>query len=256
MNCGTWASTLEPSGGEVDTDVRMAGLEALRRANFHAVLDALETRRLLAGTRVLDVGSAHGWFLEEAQARGAAVVGIEPDPRIVAHSRDFDVRHGYFPDVLDADDEFDVIAFNDVLEHIPDVRSVLTACRSTLAPDGLLSLNIPTSDGLAYRTACALQRVGVSGPYDRLWQRGLGSPHVHYFPRSALVALVRQAGFEVLDVHALPAIAKDGLWDRVHTLRRPSPATAVQFAALYLAAPVLNREAASDIIHLIARPRP
>jgi SAM-dependent methyltransferase len=254
-DCGTWASTLEPVGGEVDTDVRAAGLEPLRRHNFRLILDALERRRPLRGARLLDVGSAHGWFLEEAAQRGAVTVGIEPDARVATRIPRDDVRIGYFPEALRTGEQFDVIAFNDVLEHIPDVRAVLDTCAATLAPQGLLSVNIPTSDGLAFKLACALKRIGVAGPFERLWQYGLGSPHLHYFPRAALVALLGRMGFEAVDVRALPAVTTSGLWERVHTLGRPSPATVTQFAALRLAAPLLNREPASDIVHLVARTR-
>jgi len=169
-DCGTWTSSLEPqinsanehatSGTEIDTEARIAGLERLRRENFRDVLDRVDALVPLAGARLLDVGSAHGWFLEEAAARGVRATGVEPEEDVAAGpiGRGLDVRSGFFPDVLDEDETFDIITFNDVLEHIPDARAVLTACAGALRPGGVLSVNIPNADGLGYRVAATAAR--------------------------------------------------------------------------------------------------
>jgi 2-polyprenyl-3-methyl-5-hydroxy-6-metoxy-1,4-benzoquinol methylase len=248
--CGAWASDLPVGGHEVDSDTRVAGYEALRRENFRVILDRLAARRALGGLQVLDVGSAYGWFLDEAAKAGAEATGVEPDERVAARSLG-EVRVGRFPDVLAPGDRFDVIAFNDVLEHIPDVRGALQACRTHLRPGGLLSLNIPTADGLAFRTAAALARVKLTGPYRRLWQCGLASPHLHYFPTRALLELVASSGIDVQVVDDLAPMTREGLWQRVHTVRRPGPTSVLGFAGLYAACGILNRPGSSDIVHLI-----
>jgi 2-polyprenyl-3-methyl-5-hydroxy-6-metoxy-1,4-benzoquinol methylase len=263
-DCGTWASSLEPeinsrnehvaSGTEIDTEARIAGLERLRRENFRDVLDRIGALVPLDGARLLDVGSAHGWFLEEAAARGVRATGVEPEEDVAASplSRGLDVRTGFFPDALDKGETFDVITFNDVLEHIPDARATLAACAEALRPGGVLSINIPNADGLGYRVAGTAARVGVRGPFERFWQHGLPSPHCHYFTRAGLRRLVEDSGFAVEEVGALSAISRDGLWERVHTFRRTTPASVASFAALWAAAPVLNRPRNSDIVLMLA----
>ncbi|WP_229466725.1 class I SAM-dependent methyltransferase [Pseudoduganella plicata] len=64
-----------------------------------------------------------------------------------AAQRGFQVRQGYFPDALRPDETFDVIVFNDVIEHIPDIGSALRACHEHLNPGGILILNLPNSRG-------------------------------------------------------------------------------------------------------------
>jgi SAM-dependent methyltransferase len=265
--CGAWGSSLEPeinarnthvtTATEIDTTARVAGLERLRRENFRQVLDRIATLMPLAGARLLDVGSAHGWFLEEAAARGAEATGVEPEEDVAADAlrRGLDVRRGYFPDVVGESERFDVVAFNDVLEHIPDARGTLEACARVLRPGGILSVNIPNADGLGYRVAGGAARLGVRGPFERFWQHGLPSPHCHYFTRASLTRLVAGSGFEVEEVEALSAISRQGLWNRVHTFRSTSPASVASFAALWAAAPVLNRPSNSDIVLLLGRRR-
>lgn len=261
--CGTWASSLEPeinarnehvtTGTEIDTEARVAGLERLRRENFRQVLDRVATQVPLDGARLLDVGSAHGWFLEEAAGRGARATGVEPEEDVAAAplARGLDIRVGFFPEVIDESEQFDVITFNDVLEHIPDARATLAACARVLRPGGVLAVNIPNADGLGYRVAGSAARVGVHGPFERFWQHGLPSPHCHYFTRASLARLVGENGFDVEEITALSAISREGLWDRVHTFRRTTPASVASFAALWAAAPILNRPANSDIVLML-----
>jgi 2-polyprenyl-3-methyl-5-hydroxy-6-metoxy-1,4-benzoquinol methylase len=252
--CGAWRSTLDFGADEVDTEDRTASLESLRRSNFRLILDAIGRARPLSGARLLEVGSGHGWFLGEAAQRGAVPLGIERDEGVAQHAGTT-VRLGLFPEALQPGERFDVIAYNDVLEHIEDAPAALDATRDALDDGGLLSLNIPTSDGIAYRAATLLTRVGVSGPFLRLWQYGLGSPHMHYLPRRALVRLLERHGFEVLALEPIPAITRKGLWQRVHVLHGPTPGSVVQFAVLWLAAGVLNARRLSDTVLLVGRRR-
>lgn len=237
------------------TDMRTAGLEALRRENFRAVLDELASLRSLRGAAVLDVGSAHGWFLDEVMRRGGTGIGIEPDEHMASHSGGT-VRVGLFPESLSPGERFDVIAFNDVLEHIFDVPGALDVCREHLRPNGLLSVNIPTADGLAFRMACTLARLHIYGPYRRLWQYGLPSPHQHYFSTHGLVTLIRRHGFVIRNVREMRAVTREGLWHRVHTTQRASLSSLLSFASLYIAAGLLNRRGASDIVHVVAQIAP
>jgi hypothetical protein len=85
-SCGSWESTLPLGHGEVDSDTRIAGFERLRRENFRVVLERLASFRTMQAAELLDVGSAYGWFLEEAQGVGAIASGIEPDERVAARS--------------------------------------------------------------------------------------------------------------------------------------------------------------------------
>lgn len=258
--CGTWRSSLTGgTSGETlhtpDEEIRVPGLRTLRQRNFADVLTRIDRVRPLAGRRLLDVGSAHGWFLEAAIARGADAIGIEPDEGMARFSsqRGHIVRRGFFPQVLDDAERFDIITFNDVLEHIPDVGGALDACAARLESRGVVSVNLPTSDGLAYRISAGLARHGVYGPFERLWQYGLPSPHVHYFPRAAIARLLESRGLRVRYVGPLQAVDREGLWQRIHVYRRATPGSLLTYAALYGTAPILNTATCCDIVHLVAQ---
>jgi SAM-dependent methyltransferase len=254
--CGTYASTLAdlPVTRPLDEVSRCSGLMDIRVQNFELVLDAVAKVRPLPGASVLDVGAAHGWFVQAAARRGAEATGIEPDPVVaaIAQGRGVPVHVGWFPDDLPAGETYDVITFNDVFEHLPDPDEVLARCLERLRPGGCVVLNLPDVHGLGFRLSRALRRVGVRGPYDRLWQVGFPSPHVWYFSRRGLVRLLARHGLAAPFVGSLPSLTRRGLWRRVHFDRRPSAVSAVQCGLLWLLVPVFNRPSTADAMLVVA----
>lgn len=244
--CGYELSTLEPSINvaasheAVDEVHREAALKPLRQQNFRRILELIAQQGAGGGKALLDVGAAHGWFLELARDR-FDVLGIEPDEAVreKAAARGLPMRAGYFPDALEPGQAFDVIVFNDVIEHIPRIDQALAACHERLRPGGLLVLNLPSRRGLFYRTSKLLARCGWRGPFERMWQKGFPSPHVHYFDSPTLQALVTRHGFAVERMEQLPSIRLRGTWDRIRYAGQASvPSAAAQFLAVLAMFPV------------------
>ena len=239
---------------ELNEAEREAGLKALRLENFRAIVQYAKRHARPGARSLLDVGSAHGWFLETARG-DFDVLGVEPDAVVGsrAAARGLPVRAGFFPDVLKEGECFDVIVFNDVIEHIPDIRSALDACRQRLNADGILILNLPSSHGFFYRLSKLLIRLGWRMPFERLWQKGLPSPHVHYFSPDNLSKLVAGRGFDLVDSAELPALRAKGLRERLSCAGKASLlALWAQYIAILCAIPV-TRMFPSDIIVCIFR---
>lgn len=221
-SCGYEGTTLasrindQAAHGAISEADREAGLKSMRRENFRLILQAIARFVQPDGKTLLDVGSAHGWFLQEAAALFAAS-GIEPDEAIAAQARQggHAVRAGFFPSALAADEKFDVIVFNDVIEHIPAIAEAMDACVAHLRQDGLLVLNLPSSTGFFYRLSKILARLGWPTPFERLWQKDLPSPHVHYFSLDNLVRLARDRRFDLLTTFELPSVRARGLLQRM-----------------------------------------
>jgi SAM-dependent methyltransferase len=245
-----------PAHDQIDEAARETALKALREENFRQIVGRIGALAAPGAHRLLDIGCAHGWFLEHANAR-FDVLGIEPDAAVgqATAARGLPVRQGYFPDVLQAGEQFDVLVFNDVIEHIPNVRSALDACSERLPAGGLLVLNLPNSRGLFYRMSKVFARLGLSGPFERLWQKGLPSPHVHYFDQRNLTALASRHGFDLVDSMELPALRADGLMERLRYVGKASTAKLyAQYVAVLCAIPVL-KFFPSDIIVCTYRKR-
>lgn len=228
--CGFLASTLEPGPG-----TGLVGLESLRKANIEATLDRVERLLPLRGRSVLDVGCASGWFLTAAKARGAFVYGIEPQEShvVTARAAGLTVDHGFFPQDLADRGPFDVIAFNDVFEHLPAPQQAIGDVEHLLKPGGLAVINLPSSDGFLFRTSRMMDVLGMAGTHDRLWQKGMTSPHISYFSPDTLRRLVeRHSALRQVDAFPLTSFQRDGLWDRIR-LTHTGPVAWGLFAGLW-----------------------
>jgi SAM-dependent methyltransferase len=241
----------------LDEADRETALEALRRRNNRRLIGWLRELRPAVGRRLLDVGAGHGWLVEDAGA-DFDCLGLEPDRRVgaTARRRGLPVVEGRFPGALAPSDRFDVIVFNDVFEHLADVRGMLDAVRERLAPRGVLVINAPNRRGTFYRLAALMARAGSMRAFERMWQRGLPSPHLHYFDERGLARLLRAAGFEVEKTARLPAVQWRGLIARIRYTRQAGvPATIAVAAFTAMALPLL-RCLPSDSMVMFCRAAP
>lgn len=257
--CGYEKSDFEPAINnkivhkKIDEQQREKGLRTLRIENYGKLLDAIEKIRPASG-QLLDVGCAHGWFLESAKNRGFDTLGIEPDQQFIATApHGIAIRQGFFPEILEETAQFDVIVFNDVLEHMPHVKAVLSGCRKHLKPGGVLVINLPSTSGMFYNVARLLSKFGISSFFSRLWQEGFPSPHLHYFNPTNLRLLMQSNGFVEVTNGRLPTLRLRGLFARVsHT---GGHSLLVSLGVTFLAAvaiPIISLMP-GDIIYSISR---
>jgi SAM-dependent methyltransferase len=240
--CGLWQALLERAPVETLTDpvnqkARARGLSHVRVVTADMILDRVSLCMHLEGSHLLDVGCAYGWFLEAARRRGAVGVGIEPDKEAaaIARSRGLRVIEGNFPTFLDPKESFDVIAFNNVFEHIGNLHANIVACNRSLRTNGLLVLDVPTSSGLLFCVAKLLARLGWLLPWERLWQKGFPSPHLYYFNSANLDRALTMHGFERVSTQGTEAFHPRGLWSRLRLDRRTNVFLSVFLYAVLLA---------------------
>jgi len=219
--CKFECSTLEEKINQIqsiDETARENALKSIREHNFNLLVYWLKEVSISNGKpRLLDVGSAHGWFLEKAKEDFDAQ-GIEPDQVMAdfAIKKGLNVRKGYFPTVLNHNEKFDFIIFNDVLEHIPNVKNIVKSCFDHLNDDGILVINAPDRRGVFYIVSKFLKKLGLAGSFERMWQVGLPSPHLYYFDKNSINKITAQAGFKIVKEQSLNSITFKGLFDRIN----------------------------------------
>lgn len=231
--CDYWGATLpvdidsaedDASAGALSDEAYIASLEGLRVKNFKRILAQLKQSKPGSQLSILDVGCASGLFMRVAHAQGYAVTGIEPNRKLFAltQQQGLNVLHDYFPPQQPLLEKFDVIIFNDVFEHIPDVHQIVKSCGTYLKPEGLLILNLPNAEGLIFKVARRLTVFGLRGPWERLWQVMFRTPHLHYFTFKSLNKLLAQHRFfAVGEKHQIATIELTGFWARLALDRSP-----------------------------------
>lgn len=141
--------------------------------------------KLLAG-RVLDIGAGDGAFMHPFRKRGFDVVGIEPSQRSreVAEQAGFTVYPGYVEeDTLVPEGPYDVFVSRQVLEHVDDIKGVLTGIRKNLKPNGYGIVEVPSLE----------KAIKDSRFYDFF------PDHVNYYSLDSLALAMELNGFKVLE---------------------------------------------------------
>ncbi len=98
----------------------------------------------VAGRRVLDVGCGAGNMFHHL-ARYGSVQGLDnnPKPLAVARQRGYAVQEGLATAMPFPDEQFDLIAALDVIEHVPDDAAVLRECWRVCRPGGFCIITTP-----------------------------------------------------------------------------------------------------------------
>jgi 2-polyprenyl-3-methyl-5-hydroxy-6-metoxy-1,4-benzoquinol methylase len=173
-----------------------ADMKKALQPHFQRRLQTLEAQGPLRG-KILDVGCAAGYFLEEAQQRGWRISGMELSQEM-AHNAE-QLLHIPIYTTLTAvlDQDFDAITLWEVIEHLPDPIGTLRQLRDRLRPGGVLMLSTP-NNGHWQAIRAKEQWIGYRPP-----------SHLQYFTRETLADSLHRAGFgssEVTGTAPLPPL--------------------------------------------------
>ena len=165
------------------------GEERNHRANAVARLGLLAQQG--SPGRLLDVGCAAGFFLDEARRAGWTVRGVELAPTMADYARrelGLEVQVAPFADVEAEPATFDAITMWDYIEHSTDPGADLRLAADLLKPGGVLAL----STGDASSVAAA-----ISG---RRWHLLTPRHHNFFFTGASLERAVTNVGMAVVDM--------------------------------------------------------
>lgn len=146
---------------------------------------------------VLDVGCGRGGFgrsLRDTLGDDVRLVGVEPveSQAAIARVSGFDeVLVGYFPDALPSGDRFDLICFNDVLEHLVDPWTALRSAGSHLNPGGKILSAIPN---VQY---APVVRDLLRGNWNYVESGVLDVTHLRFFTRTSMYTLFQTCDYEI-----------------------------------------------------------
>lgn len=144
--------------------------------------------RSIGSGRLLDVGSAAGFFMDEARAAGWQVQGIDVSPDMSDWGRrelDLAIDHGLFQAADYPTGSFDAVTMWDYIEHSIDPAADFAKAAEVLRPDGILMLSTGDAASLVAR---------LSG---RRWHLLTPRHHNFFFTVDILSKYLRDNGFAI-----------------------------------------------------------
>ncbi len=143
--------------------------------------------------RLLEVGSAGGFFLKEMQRRGFKVEGIEISEKAAQFSRDvLGLKTIHTSKLEDAPVKgpFDVIALWDVIEHVSDPLKTMQHLRKLIAPDGVLIIQTQNIDSMFAKLL------------GQRWHHFKHLEHIYHFSPETMNDALTASGFEISELTA------------------------------------------------------
>lgn len=171
--------------------------ELVRHIQGRAPLEDLRIQELasmlsLGEKRVLDVGCGAGallWALERLGARGT---GVDVDPLAVRFARERlglgDVRRGSLEQVAPGE-RFDLVALQDIVEHVLRPRELIEAAAGHLEPGGLLYLWTPSATLVEREAEPLVFRADFE--------------HLQFLQSGGIQLLASELGFQILHLETL-----------------------------------------------------
>lgn len=194
------------------------GDEQIRRVDARRRLVLLSQH--VASGRLLDVGCASGFFLDEARSIGWAVSGVDVAPTMTAPARDrfgLEVETVSFQAADFPRAGLDCVTMWDYLEHSSDPVADVCKALTLLRPGGVLALS----------TGDAAARIArISGCR---WHLLTPQHHNFFFTRRLLTRMLSDTGFELVGTSYEPRHAT--LRSLVGKLRTLAPRSRVVRAA-------------------------
>lgn len=148
---------------------------------------AQEIARIKPGARLLEVGAASGYFLDQAREAGMRPEGIEPSKacqRIIRDELRLPVVASSLEEAAVDPGTYDVIVLFQTLEHLDDPRGGLLRMVRWLRPGGLIVITTPNRAGWFAR---------LTG---KRWFEYKPREHLYYFDARTISKMLESVGFD------------------------------------------------------------
>ena len=160
----------------------------------------------LKGRSVIDIGCGGGLLSEGMAALGAQVTGIDLSEKTLGIARLHLYESGHVIDyrlisaeamAAEAPASFDVVTCLEMLEHVPDPASTVTACANLVKPGGQVFLSTLNRNAKAYLVAVLGAEYLLN-----LLPRGTHD-YTRFLKPAELARLCRDAGLDVIEITGL-----------------------------------------------------
>lgn len=190
--------------------------------------DRLEMDQMLpaSAVRILEVGCGDGRFLERSARRlgSGEAWGVEYDSVAAeaAIGRGLDIICGSYPEAVETlQGTFDLVVFNDVLEHLVDPWTALERTKELLTGTSTVVVSLPNIANIA-----TLNEIAHEGDFRYRSSGVLDETHLRFFTRRSATRMFESSGYTVSRVVPIAPVSGWRLAGAARMLARLPPVKA------------------------------
>jgi len=137
--------------------------------------------------KYLDVGCSTGFVVEAAQSRGWEAIGIDLNPETIQFgcTRGLNLLNKSLDELTFEENSFDIISMFDVLEHLPNPKTILEQAVKYTKSGGLIFLYLPNWDSAS--------RILMGKNAHFIWP----THHLNYYNIDTISDLIERVGLQV-----------------------------------------------------------
>jgi 2-polyprenyl-3-methyl-5-hydroxy-6-metoxy-1,4-benzoquinol methylase len=170
-------------------DKKFSIQNTLQNYGFHKRYKIIS--KYAASGKILDVGCASGEFLKYMlNFPQWNLVGLEPIAQAANLAReqlDIEIINNTLTEHVFSEDEYDVVTFWHVFEHVEDPINILTIVNKILRDEGIIVITLPILNSIDHRL------------FGKYWI-GFELPrHLHFFTHEKMVEILNNTGFEFIE---------------------------------------------------------
>jgi SAM-dependent methyltransferase len=172
--------------------------ELRKRHHYRGLLRQIEA--IVPPGEMIEIGSAYGYFLDEARARGWRVRGVEPSTHAAQQARDqfgLEIFVAPFTELPFEPDSCDAIVLWDVIEHLPNPRETVERASACLRAGGALAISTGDIRSLSARL------------HGADWSLLTPPWHQYYFSKKTIQRMLEHASLELVKIGGDGTVALD-----------------------------------------------
>tara|TARA_B100001250_G_scaffold286226_1_gene248235 strand:+ start:517 stop:1353 length:837 start_codon:yes stop_codon:yes gene_type:complete len=173
-------------------------LDSLRKKQSEKIVNKLKSLYpSLDNLTAIEVGAGKGYLIKEVKKVITKCYALDMDITYKNELEDYGIK--FKQGNLDDENNFkniDIVLGSHVFEHLINPNKFLTDIDTYDIK--FLILFIPNSKGWIFSFGKALNKLGISLLWKRLFQKNSNSPHYHYFSEKSLTKIAEKNNFKVV----------------------------------------------------------
>ena len=173
-------------------------LESLRKNQSKKIVNKFKIiYPSLNNLTAIEVGAGKGYLIKEFKKVVAKCYALDMDTTYKNELEDYGIK--FKEGNLDDKNNFnniDIVIGSHVFEHLVDPNKFLNDV--DLYNIKFLILFIPNSRGFIFSFGKAINNLGISLLWERLFQKNSNSPHYHYFSKKSMTKIAEKNNFKIV----------------------------------------------------------